>query len=126
MATNTTSLSYAATDTNIVPGPMIPMLPWCGCGCGGSVLVIAEKTSKPQSEPPALQVVLADAAGSGPAKDAERLRKNERQDANKVLGDTLETLSGRITMDTNEPLTNIHYIGRAQMAALAPQRPPGQ
>ena len=62
----------------------------------------------------------------GRALKKRNLRKNERQDANKVLDDMLETLSGRITMDKNEPLTNIHYIGRAQMAALAPQRPPGQ
>ena len=37
--------------------------------CGGSVLVITEKTSRPQPEPPALQFVLAEAAGSGSTKE---------------------------------------------------------
>ena len=54
------------------------------------------------------------------------LRGHELQDVNKEHDDMLVMLIRRSTMDKDELRSNIHHIVRAQMAAFAPRRPPGQ
>ena len=60
------------------------------------------------------------------AQKKRDLCKSELQDVNKGLDDMLEKLIRRSTMDKDEIRPNVHHIVRAQMAAFAPQRPPGQ
>ena len=60
------------------------------------------------------------------AQKKRDFRRNELQDVNKELDDMLMMLIRRSTMDEDELRSNIHHIVRAQMAAFAPQRPPGQ
>ena len=60
------------------------------------------------------------------AQKKGEFRGHEVQDVNKELYDMLAMLIRRTTMDKDELRSNLHHIVRAQMAAFAPQRPPGQ
>ena len=60
------------------------------------------------------------------AQKKRNFRGHELQNANKELDDMLAMLIRRTTMDKDELRPSIHHIVRAQMAAFAPQRPPGQ